>query len=210
MAMLESSLVESAEEAALTPAERKDRALQILKEMVKKHNLSSEEVYELLDNVHRGAEIVAEAKMPFPFTKKETLTTLRADMTESWLHPLGNLAHRLMEHHNIVEKPFLIGGVDKENESGTPNGVVCMCYYSTVRITPDEIKVYSNWDAGGMCPEIVENLVAIHPTPDYIRDLYPQLEAIVDEQAKEGCKTYDVPKKVRLRLPEREMSGPGL
>lgn len=208
--ILMSSLEEPAEDPTLDAKARGEKALALLREIISKHNLTPAEAAEIFDSMKDAAGRVKEARMPFPFTQKETMSILRQPMTESWLHPLANLTHKLLNHHEVVNDPFLVGGIDREGEDGPSLGVVCACFYATVRIKEDEIKVYSNWDQGGMCPEYIENLVAIHPTPDYIKDLLPQLEAIVQEQASEGCRTYDVPKKVRLRLPQPEQSGPSL
>lgn len=196
------------DDSGLDANARKDKALKILHDIFTKHNITPEDANEIMDQMAAASKIVQDAKMPFPFTQKDTMATLREPMTESWLHPLANLTHKLLRHHQIVIDPFLVGGVDRETEDGPSTGIVCACFYATVRIKEDDIKVYSNWDRGGMCPENVEFLVAIHPTPDYLKKLLPQLEAIVQEQMGEGCKTYDVPKKVRLRLPEHEHSGP--
>jgi hypothetical protein len=161
---------------------------------------------EMMDTIDR----LAQAHMPFPFTEKETMAILKAPITESWLHPITNLAHKLLMHHQVINEPYMIGGVDKEEGAKESKGVVCMCYYATVRVKPDEIRVYSNWDAGGMCAETIEHLVAVHPTPDYMAALLPQLEQIADTQMRQPIQTYEEPLKVRLKLPEPECAGPGL
>lgn len=207
---LMSSIEDPADGKPLDAKARSEKAFALLRDLIAKHNLSPEEVVEVYENVKATAKRVKEAKMPFPFTERETMLTLFQPMTESWLHPLANLTHKLLKHHQVVNEPFLIGGIDRETDSGPSLGVVCACFYATVRIKDDEIRVYSNWDRGGMCPEDDDNLVAIHPTPDYIKDLLPQLEAIVQEQMGEGCKTYDVPKRVRLKRLQPELDGPGM
>ena len=189
---------------------RAEKAFTILRDLIAKHNLTPDEAAEIIDTMKETSKRIKEARMPYPFTERETMLTLFQPMTESWLHPLANLTHKLLKHHQVVNEPFLIGGIDRETDNGPSLGVVCACFYATVRIKEDEIKVYSNWDRGGMCPEDPENLVAIHPTPDYIKDILPQLESIVQEQMGEGCVTYDVPKRVRLKRPQPELDGPGL
>lgn len=195
------------DESGLDAKARSQKAFDILRDIFTKHNLTPEEAKEVMDQMAAGAKIVQEAKMDYPFTDRETMVTLFEPMTHSWLHPLVNLAHKLLRHHQIVVDPFMIGGIDRETEGGPSKGVVCSCFYATVRFKEDDIKVYSNWDRGGMCPEDVEFLVAIHPTPDYIKKLLPQLEAIAEEQLSEGCKEYDVPKRVRLKRPAHDHSG---
>jgi hypothetical protein len=190
--------------------ERAEKASRILRDLIARHNLTPDEAAEIIDTMKETSKRIKDARMPYPFTQRETMLTLLQPMSESWLHPLANLTHKLLKHHQVVNEPFLIGGIDRETDNGPSLGVVCACFYATVRIKEDEIKVYSNWDRGGMCPEDLENLVAIHPTPNYIKEMLPQLEAIAQEQMGEGCKTDEVPKKVRLRLPEPELSGPGL
>lgn len=161
--------------------------------------------------VERRNAKIAEATEPFPFDEKTTLEILREPMIASWCHPLANLATKLVVHHKAVnEEPFMIGGVERD-EAGASKGVVSACFYGTVRFTPDEIIVYSNWGEGNMCPEKMVNLAAIHPAPAAYKALYSQLEAIADEQMQIGCTDYNPPKKVKLRLPHpSEDLTPGL
>lgn len=189
---------------------RRAKAFEIITNLIKKNGLTPDEVNDVMNGLQESISRIREARMPFPFSQKETMAILREPMKESWLHPLANLSHKLIAKHAGVIEPFLVGGVDRESEGAPSKGVVCACFYATVRIKEDEIRVYDNFGMGGMCPEETEFLAAIHPTPDYIKALLPQLEAIVDQQSREGCKTYDVPKKVRLRFPEPELDGPGV
>lgn len=153
----------------------------------------------------------AEVTEPFPYDEKTLLATLREPMIANWCHPLANLAMKLLVHHHAVdEEPFMIGGVDRDDR-GSSNGVVCNCFYGTVRFTPDEIKVFQNWGEGNMCAETFDNLAAVHPAPPGYKALYAQLEAIAEEQLKIGCTDYNPPKKVKLRMPQLDESlTPGL
>lgn len=145
---------------------------------------------------------IDEVTEPFPFDEKTMLATLRQPMIANWSHPLANLAMKLLVHHHAVdEEPFMIGGVDRDDR-GSSNGVVCNCFYGTVRFSPDEIQVFSNWGEGNMCPEILDNLAAVHPAPAAYKALFAQLESIADEQMKIGCTEYNPPKRVKLRLPQ--------
>lgn len=184
------------------------RIEELSQELFELHKLSPDEVEEIKESLFNGMKILSEARMPFPFTQKETMAILREPMKESWLHPMVNLSHKLLAHHQVVIDPFMLTGMDEED--GVTNSVVCRCFYGTVRIKEDEIRVYTNWDRGGMCEEEVENLVAIHKSPEWLKELYPQLVVIADRQTQVGVKTYDVPVKVRIKTPEPECSGPGM
>lgn len=176
--------------------------------LVEKYGATPEDLVEVREQVLESMEIIANAHMPFPFSQKETMAIIKAPIVESWLHPITNLAHKLLMHHQVVNEPYMIGGVDKDDEKN--HGIVCQCFYATVRVKADEIRVYSNWDAGGMCDETIEHLLAIHPTPAYLSDLFPQLEQIAERQMSQPTQTYDTPLKIRLKLPQPECSGPGL
>lgn len=186
---------------------RKEKALQLFADVLAKYDLTPDELRDVLDHLKTTSEIVKAAKQPFPFSQKETIAILREPMTHSWLHPLTNLAHKLLRHHDVVDEPYMVGGLDQEPGSETSNGVVCMCFYATVRFQPDEIRVYSNHGMGGMCPEEDINLVGIHKTPDFLKQLYPQLEQIADQQMRIPVTEYETPKKVSIRLPQLESTG---
>jgi hypothetical protein len=178
--------------------------------LAEKYGATPEELAEAKDQILASLDILAGAKMPFPFTQKETMAILTAPIEHSWLHPITNLSHKLLLHHNVVNEPFMIGGVDKEEGDEKSKGIVCQCFYATVRVKENEIRVYSNWDAGGMCDETIEHLVAIHPTPAYLAELMPQLEQIALTQLGQPVQQYDQPLKIRLKLPQPECAGPGL
>ncbi|MBI6882741.1 hypothetical protein [Pseudomonas putida] len=196
--------------SAVEDPSRKEKAQQIFSDVLAKYNLTPDELRDVLDHLKATAEIVKAAKQPFPFNQKETMSILREPMTHSWLHPLTNLAHKLLRHHEVVDEPYMVGGLDQEPGSEASKGVVCMCFYATVRFQPDEIRVYSNHGMGGMCPEDEINLVGIHKAPDFLKQLYPQLEQIADQQMRLPIAEYETPKRVNIRMAELESSGPQL
>jgi hypothetical protein len=205
--MTEVTTPESAEERQARLKTFFDKISTVLTE---KYGASVEDLEEAKGQILASLDIMASARMPFPFTEKETMAILKAPIEHSWLHPITNLSHKLLLHHNVVNEPFMIGGVDKEEGDEKSKGIVCQCFYATVRVKADEIRVYSNWDAGGMCDETIEHLVAIHPTPAYMTALMPQLEQIAVTQLSQPVTVYDQPLKIRLKLPQPECSGPGL
>lgn len=146
--------------------------------------------------------VVEQATRPFPLSKRDTLKALLAPISNSVLHPLTRVAHLLLNHYKIVDEPHMLSGVDRA--FGYPMGVLCQCFYATVRFKDDQILVYSTWDEGGMCPEKDANLAAIVPIPEYMQKLMPRLSEIADEMAQLGDRDFNPPRKVLIRAPAHQ------
>lgn len=168
-------------------------------EMVTIFDMTPEQVLHCQTLLLKSYSIRDQASIDYPFTRLDTMKTLRNPMVNSACHPLTQLAHKLLTYYKIVDEPFMLTGINNRKERG-PAGIVCQCFYATVRFEHDNIYVYSNWDEGNMCPEIEANLAAILPTPPYLAALLPRLIEIAADQTSKPITDYDPPLKVSLRV----------
>lgn len=169
-------------------------------EMTKLFDMATEQVESCQAVLLKSYSIRDQAKINYPFTRFDTLKTLLNPMDSSACHPLTQLAHKLLTYYKIVDEPFMLTGIN-QRKGPESAGLMCMCFYATVRFERDNIYVYSNWDEGNMCPEIDANLAAILPTPPYLTDLLPRLIEIAAEQTAKPLTDYDPPLKISLKAP---------
>lgn len=169
-------------------------------EMATLFDMAQDKIADCQELLLKSYSIRDQAKHDFPFSRLDTMKTLLNPMDSSACHPLTQLAHKLLTYYKIVDEPFMLTGIN-QRKGPESAGLMCMCFYATVRFERDNIYVYSNWDEGNMCPEIDANLAAILPTPPYLTDLLPRLIEIAAEQTAKPLTDYDPPLKISLKAP---------
>lgn len=174
--------------------------VEMLEKFGEKLGITVEKCQKLEEILLSHYSIRDQATKDYPFSRADTMKALLAPITNSVMHPLTRLAHKILNHYEIIDEPFMLSGALREKD-GSATGTLCQCFYATVRFTPETIYVYSNWDDGDMCPETDANLAAMLPTPAYLAQILPMLSEIADEQAKSGDRDYNPPLKVSIKAP---------
>lgn len=175
-------------------------------EMISRFKATPEQVEKCVQILLKHYSVQDQATREFPFSRDETLKALMQPMVSTTNHPLTNLAHKILTHYKIVDDPHMLTNISGDRANSF--GVICQCFYGTVRFSKSNITVFSNWDEGNMCAETEENLAAIIPMPQYLSAMYSRLVEIAQEQGKHGVKSHNPPLKVVLRTPQPESEIP--